>query len=53
MNVNRESLLDILAALFVLFTAMINPRFSAGLAVIFLVALGLYKYGQARGPATN
>jgi hypothetical protein len=48
---NRESVLDILAALLVLFTAMLDPRLSVGLAVVFLVALALYKFRQSREQA--
>jgi len=39
---------SILAALLVLFTAMLDPRMSAGLAVLRLVALSIYEFSQSR-----
>ena len=44
MNDKTEATLSILAAIFVLFSAMFDPRISAGLAVIFLAALAVYKF---------
>jgi hypothetical protein len=38
-----EGAVSIIAALFVLFSAMLNPVLSAGLAVVFLLALAVYK----------
>ncbi len=46
-NQKQESTASIIAALFVLFTAMIDPRISAALAVIFLIAFAIYKYWQS------
>ena len=46
MNQKQESMASIVAALFVLFTALIAPPISAALAVIFLVAFAIYKYWQ-------
>lgn len=48
MGEERESLIAILAALLVLFTAMLDPRISSGLAVLFLAILGGYKFFQSR-----
>lgn len=42
MNRKTESTLAIVAALLVLFSAMWDPRISAGLAVVALLGLGLY-----------
>ena len=44
----REGVLAILASLLVLFTAMIEPAASAGLAVLALGALGIWKVAGAR-----
>jgi phosphatidylserine synthase len=38
-----EGTISILAALCVLFSAMLNPVLSVGLAVVFLLALAVYK----------
>ncbi len=43
MSSKTEGMITILAALLVLFSAMIDPRVSAGLAVAVLVGLGLYR----------
>ena len=43
MSPRIESIINIAAALFVLFTAMLDPRVAAGLAVALLVGLGLFK----------
>jgi hypothetical protein len=48
MNEKQESTLSIIAALLVLFTAMIAPPVSAVLAVFLLVAFAIYKYIQSR-----
>lgn len=48
MNFKAEATLDMLAAIFVLFSAMFEPRISAGLAVIFLIVLAIYKSGLLR-----
>jgi predicted membrane protein len=39
-----ESIFAIAAALLVLFTAMMDPYISVGIAVTLLVALGIYKF---------
>jgi predicted membrane protein len=39
-----ESIFAIAAALLVLFTAMMEPYISVGIAVTLLVALGIYKF---------
>jgi len=44
MNARTEGTIAILAALFVLLSAMWDPRISAVVAVIALVALGAYKF---------
>jgi hypothetical protein len=43
-----EGTASILAALLVLFTAMIDPVLSAVLAVFVLVALGLHEFARGR-----
>jgi len=43
MNEKTEATISIIAAFFVLVSAMFDPRISAGLAVAFLVALAVYK----------
>lgn len=43
MNQRTEGTLAIVAALLVLFSAMWDPRISAGLAVVALLGLGLYR----------
>lgn len=50
MNNQTEGTISMLAALLVLFSAMLDPRISAGLAVVFLLALGVYKL-VARRPS--
>ncbi len=44
MNEKTEGTLSVLAALLVLFSAMLDPRISAGLAIVFLLALAIYKF---------
>jgi Ca2+/Na+ antiporter len=48
LNERVEGTLSVIAALLVLFTAMIDPRVSAGLAVGLLVAFAVYKYVHGR-----
>jgi hypothetical protein len=48
MNPRTESIISILAALFVLFTAMIDARVAAGLAIVLLAALGIFKFVISR-----
>ena len=43
MNEKTEAVICFLAALLVLFSAMLDPRISLGLAVAFLVSLAGYK----------
>lgn len=43
MNEKTEAVICFLAALLVLFSAMLDPRISLGLAVAFLVILAGYK----------
>lgn len=43
MNSKTEGTVAIVAALLVLFSAMWDPRISAGLAVVALLGLGLYR----------
>jgi len=45
--------LSIVAAIFVLFAAMLNPRISAGLAILLLVALSIYKFALSRRGTTR
>ena len=48
MSNKTEGMIAILAAFFVLLSAMFDPRISAGLAVVFLVVLAAYKLYQSR-----
>jgi hypothetical protein len=50
MPTRTEAAIAILAALFVLFAAMLDPRISAALAVLFLLVLGMH--GLVRGAWT-
>ena len=43
-----EGTASILAALLVLFTAMMDPVWAAGLAVFALVALGTHEFARGR-----
>ena len=47
MNEKSEAVISFLAALLVLFSAMLDPRISIGLAVAFLVILAVYKFLQS------
>ena len=47
MAAKTKANLQILAALFVLLTAMIDPRISAGIAVVALIALAISEYRTA------
>ena len=42
MNEKTEATISIIAALFVLISAMFDPRISAGLAIAFLVIVAAY-----------
>ncbi len=44
MSPNTEATLAIVAALLVLFSAMIDPRISAGVAVVLLLAFAAFKF---------
>ncbi len=44
MNDKTDASINALAAILVLFTAMLDPRISVGLAVVFLVGLSIYKF---------
>jgi hypothetical protein len=48
MSDKTEAALSTMAAIFVLFVAMLDPRVSAGLAIIFLVALSVYTFVRSR-----
>lgn len=43
MKDKTDAIINALAAILVLFTAMLDPRISVGLAVVFLVGLSIYK----------
>jgi len=43
MSNKTEGIIAILAAFFVLLSAMLDPKISAGLAIVFLVVLAAYK----------
>jgi hypothetical protein len=49
MNTRIEAMMSILAALLVLFSAMLDPRISVALAVIFMVAFALYRLTHHEG----
>lgn len=49
MSARTEAAIAFAAAIFVLMSAMIEPRVSAGLAVVFLLALAGYRWYAARG----
>ena len=53
MNQKTEGTIAILAALLVLFSAMWDPRISAGVAVIALAGLGLYHLLKTSGSSKN
>ncbi len=44
MNNKTEGIINSLAALLLLFTAMLDPRVSVGIAVAFLAGLAIYKF---------
>ncbi|HOC57181.1 MAG TPA: hypothetical protein PKI20_16300 [Verrucomicrobiota bacterium] len=44
MSKKTEGVLSSLAAILVLFTTMVDPRVSVGLAVAFLLGLGIYNF---------
>lgn len=53
MNKRTETVISILAALLVLFSAMIEPRATLWLAVIFLVAIVIYTFMRTRTRKTD
>ena len=48
MSPNTESILAFVAAIFVLFAAMLDPRVAAGLAVALLAGFGIFKFVAGR-----
>jgi len=46
MNNKTEGIVSTLAAILVLFTTMLDPRISVGLAVAFLLGLGVYHFAR-------
>jgi hypothetical protein len=48
MNTKTEGTLAIVAAIFVLFSAMWDARISAAISVLALVAFGIYKFAQRK-----
>lgn len=49
MNSRPDSVLATIAAIFVLFMAMIDPRLSSGLAIGLLIVFAIYKVIENRG----
>ena len=41
---SKEGILALVAALLVLFAAMISPLYSAGLAILLLIIFSIYKF---------
>jgi hypothetical protein len=48
MRIDPEGTLAVLASVLVLFTAMLDPAVSAGLAVVILAAGGIWKLARRR-----
>ncbi len=48
MGNKTEAIIATLAAFFVLLSAMLNPKISAGLAIVFLIILAAYKLYQSK-----
>jgi hypothetical protein len=46
MNTKTEGTLAILAALFVLLSALWDPRFSAAISIVVLAGYGIHKFTQ-------
>jgi len=46
MNAKTEGTLAIIAALIVLFSAMLSPLVSAGISIAVLLGFGIYKHMQ-------
>jgi hypothetical protein len=53
MNAKIEASVELAAALLVLFTAMLDPIVSAGLAIVFLIALSCYTFFRGRQGAAR
>jgi hypothetical protein len=47
MSDKTEAALSIAVAIFVLFAPMLDPWLSAGLAIVLLVALSVYKFARS------
>jgi hypothetical protein len=41
-----EGIINSIAAILVLFTAMLDPRVSVGLAVVAMLGFAIYKFGR-------
>jgi hypothetical protein len=50
MNNKTDAIINSLAAVLVLFTAMLDPRISVGLAAAFLLGLAIYKFARKGEP---
>ena len=50
MKNKTEGIVNAVAAMLVLFTAMLDPRVSIGIAVAALIGLAIYKF-RSRGPS--
>ena len=48
MSNKTEGIIAILAAFFVMLSAILDPKISAGLAIVFLVVLAAYKLYQSK-----
>ena len=48
MSSKAEGVIASLSAILVLFTAMMDPRVSVGLAVAFLLGIAVYHFAQVR-----
>jgi hypothetical protein len=49
MSERSEGTVEIVAALLIMFSAMLDPRVSVTLAILFLSALAMYKLNPSRG----
>jgi hypothetical protein len=49
MDTKTEGTLAVIAALFVLFSAMLAPPVSVGISLVALLGFGLYKLAQKKG----
>jgi len=48
MNARTEASISVVVALFVLLSATFDPRVSAGIALVLLLALAVYKFTRTR-----